>query len=112
MPARTLSSVVLPLPLAPTNPTRSCAVIIQLRSSKSSLGPKRLPAPESWIIYVLVSPFFRSIARVRSPLLAVSCWRTARGGWRALRFAKSTQGVADDDVHPAEERDREVIAFG
>ncbi len=39
--------VVLPLPLAPTRPARSWAVIIQLRSSNSSLGPKRLPAPES-----------------------------------------------------------------
>ena len=51
MPARILSSVDLPVPLAPTMPARSLGVTSQSRFSKSSLGPKRLPAPESWIIY-------------------------------------------------------------
>src|SRR5450631_111096 len=58
-PARVLSSVVLPVPLAPTSPARSFEVISQFRFSKSSLWPKRLPAPESWIIAetFLVSSF-------------------------------------------------------
>src|SRR5580658_2630024 len=84
MPASTLSNVVLPLPFAPTRPARSWDVIIQLRSSNSSLGPKRLPAPESWIIYT----YFLS------------------------RPSEAAQRIADNDVHPAENRNREVVAFG
>src|SRR5580700_5012934 len=47
MPANTLSSVDLPVPLPPTRPVRSSGVISQFASSKSSLGPNRLPAAES-----------------------------------------------------------------
>ncbi len=50
MPARILSSVDLPVPLAPTMPARSLGVTSQSRFSKSVLGPKRLAAPVSWII--------------------------------------------------------------
>src|SRR5271157_2792975 len=42
--------VDLPVPLAPTRPTRSCDVISQSVFSKRSLWPKRFPAPESWIM--------------------------------------------------------------
>ena len=50
MPARILSSVDLPVPLAPTMPMRSLGVIIQSTFSKRVLGPNRLPAPVSWIM--------------------------------------------------------------
>src|ERR1039458_9864668 len=51
MPARILRSVDLPVPLAPTMPARSLGVTSQSRFSKSVLGPKRLAAPVSWIIW-------------------------------------------------------------
>ena len=50
MPARTFSSVDLPVPLPPTRPMRSWGVISQSAFSKRSLWPKRFPAPESWIM--------------------------------------------------------------
>src|SRR6185437_10849452 len=50
MPARILSRVDLPVPLPPTRPVRSSGVMSQLASSKSSFGPNRLPAAESWSI--------------------------------------------------------------
>ena len=62
--ARILSSVVLPVPLAPTRPARSFDVISQFRFSNRSLWPKRLPAPESWIIAFLASSFSCLVANV------------------------------------------------
>src|ERR1700722_17153948 len=53
MPARTFSSVDLPVPLPPTSPMCSRAVISQSTFSKRSLWPKRFPAPESWIMQLL-----------------------------------------------------------
>src|SRR5271169_5134904 len=50
MPPRIFSSVDLPVPFAPTSPTLSFGVMSQFRFSKSSLGPKRFPAEESWIM--------------------------------------------------------------
>src|SRR5689334_9581822 len=50
MPYRILSSVDLPVPLAPTMPTRSLGVTSQSRFSKRVLGPNRLAAPVSWIM--------------------------------------------------------------
>src|SRR5579871_37960 len=50
MPPRIFSRVDLPVPLAPTMPTRSRGPIVQSRFSNSSLGPKRLPPPEIWIM--------------------------------------------------------------
>src|SRR6185437_16524854 len=47
MPAIVFSSVVLPVPLPPTMPARSFAVISQSRFSNRSFGPNRLPAPVS-----------------------------------------------------------------
>src|SRR5438094_8090812 len=49
-PARSFYSVRLPVPFAPTSPTRSPDVTIQSRSWNRVLEPKRLPAPVSWII--------------------------------------------------------------
>src|ERR1035438_4959992 len=70
-PARILSKVVLPVPLAPTKPARSFEVISQFRFSNSSLWPKRLPAPESWIIgkkTFLVPSFSCLVPNVEQPL--------------------------------------------
>src|SRR4051794_15281230 len=49
-PARIRNSVVLPVPLAPTMPTRSLGVTSQSKSSNRTLGPNLLAAPVSWII--------------------------------------------------------------
>src|SRR6185369_1127132 len=45
-----LSRVDLPVPFPPTNPTRSCGVIIQSRFSNNNFWPNRLPAADNWII--------------------------------------------------------------
>ncbi len=50
MPPRILRRVDLPVPLPPTRPARSWGVMSQETFSKSSLGPKRLPARLSVII--------------------------------------------------------------
>jgi hypothetical protein len=42
--------VDLPVPLAPTSPTRSWAVMSQSAFSNRSLWPKRFPPDESWIM--------------------------------------------------------------
>src|SRR5215469_9773689 len=47
IPASSFSKVDLPVPFAPTSPTRSLAPTTQLRPSKSVLEPKCFPAEES-----------------------------------------------------------------
>src|SRR5215472_4960599 len=54
MVARIFSSVDFPVPLPPTTPTRSLGVMSQSRPSNRSLWPNRFPAPESWIIGLLL----------------------------------------------------------
>lgn len=49
-PPRIFNRVDLPVPLAPTRPTRSCAVSIQETPSNSTFGPNRLEALMSEII--------------------------------------------------------------
>ncbi|OLB22716.1 MAG: hypothetical protein AUH15_05450 [Acidobacteriales bacterium 13_2_20CM_55_8] len=43
-------TVDLPVPLAPTRPTRSRGVIIQSAPSNRSLCPYRFPAADNWIM--------------------------------------------------------------
>src|SRR5262245_56859014 len=49
-PARSRSRVVLPVPFAPTIPTRSLGVTSQSKSSNRVLRPNRFAAPVTWIM--------------------------------------------------------------